>query len=64
MIHFCFLDPDESTFSSDGHYRRLWRIEIGTRWFHLGIALHPDDRYVGNADIDPDGVYWFRWIRK
>jgi hypothetical protein len=36
-----------------------WRIEINTRWWHLGIALTRDDRY---CRLKPNGEFETMWI--
>lgn len=35
-----------------------WRVEVNSPWFHLGVALLPNDRY---PHLNDDGRIVSRW---
>lgn len=59
-VHCCFLD-DDCRSAIDGS--RCWRIELDTRWGHLGIALTRGARYQKHP-YNLDQWTHFSWSSK
>lgn len=53
-VHMCVLDR-----TCRRHAGWVWRLQVNTPWWHLGIALAPASRYVGKGD----GAYWTSFTR-